>query len=162
MRHSIVFAVAAAVSVLGGCASHRHGDVHSHGSMSALAVHMSPQITVRGDIISVGPEPLVFRKGDGSVSITWSLPPGFKFADNGIVIEGRIGEPGKPPVQATLAARAAGDSKQDQIVCPSKGEGRRFTCVNRNGEYGAFKYRINVIRDDGKLLTSDPSIMNIE
>ena len=161
MKHSIPIALLAA-AMLGGCAYHHD---HHQGLRGAtgLVLHLSPIVTVRGDIISVGPEPLAFLRADGPVTITWKLQDGFRFADNGIVIEGPVGPVGKPPTQGSATLRATAGAQQDQIKCGTKGGGQTFSCTNANSVYGAFKYTIRVVREsDGKPLQSDPSIMNIE
>lgn len=120
----------------------------------------SPALSVVGGSIRLDQEVLVFQSAPGKpIAITWKLGPdaGYKFAERGIVIEGRLtdevlrGE--KPSVVL--------DPKQDEIVdCkPLDNTGLAFTCTNKRSRPGLYKYSIRLT--DGKSeLVRDPEIAN--
>ena len=139
---------------LAGCAMHGY---HPDGvpKTGADPAH-NPVVSIKGGVISVGPDPLVFTRDEGAVAITWHLPRGYAFADKGIEIDGRVIERNK------LGGAAAIDAQQNEIVCADKGGGRTYTCVNRNSVRGAsYKYTIRVRQDGKDLPPRDPEIWNL-
>ena len=146
-----------AAAVLAGCAGHRH---HHAGGDGPRSMHFNPMVSVKGGVVSIAPEPLVFLRSEKNVDITWRLPPGLSFPENGIVIEGRVIEPPKGATTAT--ARQGLDSRQEEIVCPKQPGGQTFTCKNRNSRPGIYKYTIRVLQDGKPLPAYDPSIMNLD
>jgi hypothetical protein len=170
MAGSVAALVAA--GVLGGCAMHHgeRGEHHEHHRRSmGLQQHLQPQVSVKGGVISVSPEPLVYLKDEGAVSIVWHAPKGYTFPSDGIVVEGQLvdaktGEPLRPTqTMRPPADRIRLDSKQQQIVdCKVDGEGQRFSCRNRNSGFGWFKYSIRLLHDGKPVGPVDPEIMNVD
>ena len=72
-----------AVALLGGCAMHPHHPDGPRGPYRGEAQHQQVRVTVKGGIISVSPEPLVFLRSEREQRIQWLLPRGLSFADNG-------------------------------------------------------------------------------
>lgn len=145
--------IAAALFALALAGCGMHAQHHRDGPRPGAGDPRNPMVSVTNGVISVNPEPLKFRRAEGSVAIVWHLPPGYRFPDRGIVIDGRVIEQGKRPP----------DARQDEIVCPTAGGGRTFVCVNRNSVPGAtYKYTIRVLPDGAKdPLVLDPEIMNL-
>lgn len=130
-------------------------------------------LVVDGRLTVVNSEPLTFHKR-GQVTITWRLPQfsRYTFAEDGIVIEGRLVSqtprepkgPGQPRdsrapllVQQTIVL----DKNQIQIVDCNRGKNpKEFSCVNRNTEPGKYKYTIRVMDGSTQLEPLDPWIMN--
>jgi hypothetical protein len=150
MNKKLLF-VALLAALLAGCA-HRHprgeGDVVNQ---------TRPQITVQGDQIAV-PYALIFL-GRREVTVTWQLPTDskYRFADNGIVIEGVLVD------QVVRGDRVSVvlDPRQNEIVnCRRSANGLEFSCLNRHTKPGYYKYTIRLVGDAQKPLTLDPGIMN--
>ncbi|MBK7061950.1 MAG: hypothetical protein IPI03_04635 [Rubrivivax sp.] len=156
-----------AVALLGGCAMHPHHPDGPRGPYRGEAQHQQVRVTVKGGIISVSPEPLVFLRSEREQRIQWLLPRGLSFADNGITIEGQLLDPAtkrplRPVPDATKTERALVDRSQQELVdCRPEADGQRYSCLNRNSRPGVYRYTIRV-RADGKLLVWDPAIMNME
>ncbi|MCA0241797.1 MAG: hypothetical protein LCI02_13135 [Proteobacteria bacterium] len=136
-------ALVAVAALLGGCMGHHM----PHGSGGAMgprgeAMYANPLVSVKGGVIAVSPDPLVFTKDEKNVRITWRLGAGdLRFPENGIVIEG---------------------PRQDEIVDCKPGEGgREFSCLNRNTRPGKYKYTIRVMQDGKELRPRDPEITNL-
>jgi hypothetical protein len=91
--------------------------------------------------------------------VTWSLPASgvYRFAPNGIVIEGRLLDQmirGKPPSVAL-------DPDQKEIVdCKGSQDGLQFTCNNLHPMPGVYKYTIRV-RSGERVIERDPSWVNM-
>jgi hypothetical protein len=161
-----------AAGVLGGCAMRHgeHGDPHEHHRRSmGLQQHLQPQVSVKGGVISVSPEPLVYLKDEGAVGIVWHAPKGYTFPSDGIVVEGQVvdaktGEPLRPTqTKRPPADRTTLDRKQKQIVdCKVDGDGQRFSCRNQNSSFGWFKYSIRLLHDGKVVGPFDPEIMNVD
>lgn len=155
------------VSLLAGCAMHSRDHAAAQGVHRGAALNQQPMVTVKGGIVSVGPEPLVFLKDEREQRITWRLPRGLSFADRGIVIEGRLldpatGQPLRPGQDALKNDRVPIDPGQQEIVdCKPAADRQSYSCLNRNTRPGVFRYTIRVLAD-GKLLVWDPAIMNME
>ena len=146
MNKSLPLALVAAAALLGGCVGHHmHHGGGPGGPMGPRgeAMHVNPLVSVKGGVVSVSPDPLVFLKGEKDVRITWRLgAQGLSFPENGIVIEG---------------------PKQDEIVDCKPGEGGRdFSCLNRHSRPGTYKYTIRVLQDGKALKPLDPNIMNLD
>ncbi|MBI5716166.1 MAG: hypothetical protein HZC37_00570 [Burkholderiales bacterium] len=157
--------VCLAVALLAGCASHQRPD---HGQPHSVILHERPLVSVKGEIISVSPEPLVFLKVERDVRIRWVLPQGLTFPDNGIVIEGQVmdptkrGEPLRPGPEAPKVVGPINREQQEVVDCRVGADRQTFTCLNRNTKPGYYRYTIRVLKD-GKLLPPyDPGIMNME
>ncbi|MFT3817149.1 MAG: hypothetical protein QM750_05895 [Rubrivivax sp.] len=169
MNKRLPLALIAAAALLGGCAGHHmhHGGGPGGpgGPMGPRgeAMYANPLVTVKGGVVSISPEPLVFLASEKDVRITWRLgSAGLSFPDNGIVVEGRVvGDVRRS--SAAAAARQELDPKQDQIVdCKRGAEGREFSCLNRNTQPGRYKYTIRVLQDGKPLQPFDPEIMNLD
>ncbi len=146
MNKRLPLALVAVAALLGGCMGHHmHQGGGPGGPMGPRGemMHANPLVTVKGNQISVSPDPLVFLKDEKNVRITWRLGDGgLSFADNGIVVEG---------------------PKQDEIVdCRPGASGRDFSCLNRNSRPGRYKYTIRVLKDGKPLVPRDPEIMNLD
>ncbi|GAB1390824.1 MAG: hypothetical protein AMXMBFR78_31420 [Rubrivivax sp.] len=116
-----------------------------------------PAVEVSGDAVkAVSPDPLRFRQDQGAVVITWRLPGGdYRFARNGIVIDGEIDRPGSKAVSKPR--------EQNEIVdCKPLDEARQFQCIYRNTRPGTFKYTVRVLREGKALAPLDPEITNME
>lgn len=116
-----------------------------------------PQVEVSGDtVMAVSPDPLVFRRDQGAAVITWRLPGDeYRFARNGIVVDGELDRPG-----GMVAGKAR---EQNEIIdCKPIDEARRFQCINRNTRAGTFKYTVRVLRQGKPLAPLDPEITNME
>jgi hypothetical protein len=108
----------------------------------------------KGDPTSVSPDPLTFSKGQGEVTIVWSIGAAdYVFAArNGIFIDGEIvGGPGGKLVK-----------EQNEIVkCTPNSDRTKYSCLNRNTRKGYFKYTVNLETANGKPTKPlDPTIAN--
>lgn len=145
--------VAALIAVLlAGCA-HRHprGDGN-------VVNQTKPQISVDSSGQIVVPQALIFL-GRQEVTVTWQLPPNakYRFADNGIVVEGRL----KDEVLRGDKVSVVLDPRQNEIVnCRRGKEGLEFTCLNRHTQSGIYKYTIMLVDESQKQLVLDPSVVN--
>lgn len=152
---TLALAAAICVLVVTACAS---PDVRS-------ADPKRPQVTViDGRYIVVDQEPLVFRRSQGSVHITWQLPLGsnYRFPDNGIEIEGVVVQAlPKDPKDRKPKDSIVVDRSQDEIVdCRRSNDGLEFTCKNKNSKAGLYKYTIRVNDGNTPLPHVDPHVMN--
>ena len=146
MNKRLPLALVAVAALLGGCMGHHmHHGGGSDGAMGPRgeAMYANPLVSVKVGEIAVSPDPLIFRKDEKNVRITWRLGAGdLRFPENGIVIEG---------------------PRQDEIVDCKPGEGGRdFSCLNRNTRPGKYKYTIRVMKGDKALEPRDPNIMNLD
>jgi hypothetical protein len=151
MNKKLLIAVLFGV-LMTGCAHHRHG-YDGKGPNPSL-----PQVTVVGDDIKVDQEILVFRPGMGGL-ITWTLPANspYRFAENGIVIEGRLVDRVIRGEQVSVVL----DTRPGDIgECKRAKEGLEFTCVNKHTMPGVYKYTIRLI-GGAKPLQRDPPIVNM-
>lgn len=152
MRSRLIAATMLAL-LLGACGGRYHQQMHNAW----------PEVVVSGDVVkAVNPDPLRFRQGQGAVVITWRVPGDeYRFARNGIVIDGEIeGPAAKARTQALLAARPR---EQNEIIdCRPLEDARRFQCIYRNTRPGTFKYTVRVLRQGKPLAPLDPEITNME
>lgn len=117
------------------------------------ASNETPVVAVAGGMVkAVDPDPLRFKRGNTDVTITWQLDSAYRFAANGIVIDGEI----------TLDPKGKPDPRQAEIVNCERKTATRFTCLNRNTRPGTYKYTVRIETADGKALPAwDPSIVNM-
>lgn len=126
-----------------------------------LPLRSNPQVKVANGQISV---PTLFFYGDeGEVKVRWRAGSGVRFPPPNrdlpapIVIEGEI----------TEKQFRQGDSKflplvpQNEIVDCKFESADVFVCTNKNTRPGLYKYTINVLGSDGKLISRDPPIVNM-
>lgn len=122
-----------------------------------------PQVTVTNGQIAVDQPVLVFGSdAPRPVAIVWTLADvkeGYRFARNGIVIEGRLTD---QLVRSERGTSVVLDTKQEEIVkCAPLGDnGLAFTCVNLRLKPGVFKYTIHLVGPDGKEISLDPQAVN--
>jgi hypothetical protein len=152
-RQLSIAALATTALLLAGCEA-----LMPHSQRAAL----KPQVSfdAQTGVVSVSPDPIVFRRSEGTVVITWGLPAGSpaRFArDNPIVIEGKVSD------------EVVRGAKKSVVLAPTSqiGECRRaddgltVRCVNKNTETGYFKYTIQLERDGRPLKPLDPGIFNM-
>lgn len=110
-----------------------------------------------GRVARVNPDPLEFRREQGTVVITWTLEDaafaaGFRFAGPGKGVKIDRQEQGPPRDIAVEFSDAA-------VIA----RGQKFQLKNRNSGKGTFKYSVTVVAPDGRELPPfDPRIVNIE
>jgi hypothetical protein len=100
---------------------------------------------VDGRYIVVDQEPLVFRKDQTNVTITWSLPPNSKLRF--------------PPDSQGERAGIQILNGGDEFSCKVGEDRLTFSCLNRHTRPGKYNYVIRVVVD-GKIVQSDPTVMN--
>lgn len=160
MRTRLLPALVAAIG-LGGCAMHHH----HHGDGGPRAMHANPLVTVKGNYASVSPDPLVFLSTDKPGRITWRLAGGATFPANGIVVNGQVVDPeaGNAPVKPSQYQGQLGrfrlNAKQSTIDDCRRDDERTYSCENRRGAPGVFKYTITV-DIGGRTVSWDPTVMN--
>jgi outer membrane lipoprotein SlyB len=144
--------LATALVVLGvaGCQTRDKGSAPPPPPSSA-----TPVVNIKdGAPASVSPNPLTFSKGQGEVTIVWSIgAAGYRFAGkNGIYIDGELvgGSSGKLV------------KEQNEIVkCSANSDRTQYSCLNRNTRKGDYKYTVNLETADGKPTKPlDPTIAN--
>lgn len=118
----------------------------------------TPQVSVSPEGAISAPYALIYL-GRQPVTITWQLPADskFRFADNGIFIEGRVADEVLRGEKVSVVL-----ARQNEITnCrPGKG-GLEYSCDNKHSQAGYYKYTISVIDQQTKKLTKlDPGIMN--
>jgi hypothetical protein len=126
---------------------------------SELAANERPVVSLTNGAIRVEPDPLHFGRDKRNVVINWRLPDGakYRFADNGIVIDGEVDEPN--PREMKKGARLKPQS--EVVECRRTANGMQFTCLNRNTRPGVFKYTIRLLDERGAPLPPfDPHIFN--
>ena len=141
------------VVLLAGCSHH-----HRRGDDKYLNP-TTPQVLVEGSRIVV-PNALVFLRGEPAVTITWQLPRDSKarFAENGIVIEGRITDELLRGEKVSVVL----DPRQTEIVdCRRSKDGLEFTCLNKHTQPGSYKYTIRLIDESQKQIALDPAVVNM-
>ncbi|HNT39299.1 MAG TPA: hypothetical protein PKO45_09280 [Rubrivivax sp.] len=138
-----LIAIATLALLLGACGGRYHQQMRN----------AQPAVEVSGDTVkAVNPDPLRFRPDMGAVVITWHLPADYRFARNGIVIDGELDRPG-----GKLTSR-----EQKEITdCKPVADGRQFQCYYRNSRPGTFKYTVRVQRQGKALAPLDPEITNM-
>ncbi len=148
MKRRLTLAAGLLTLLMSGCALHERMHEHMHGPGQADPAN--PKVLVKNGKLSVNLEPLRFSKADGSVNITWHLPPGdvYAFATNGIVVE--------PAVAGTKAAR----NVVDEFQCGPGKTPTEYTCLNRNTGPGKYKYTVRVLEKGVMLEPLDPFIIN--
>lgn len=154
-RRLLALATLCAV-LLGGCAVHPRG---GGGSAPGQPDPERPKVTISGDKLAVNQPVLAFKAGGAPVTIRWELDAksGYRFTENGIVIEGRITDDIVRGARPSVVL----EPRQDEIVdCKlADKSGLAFTCVNRLRAPGVFKYTIRVT--DGKTeRVLDPFVAN--
>src|SRR5215470_7803156 len=112
--HNKILLGALCALALGGCAHHQ-------GRVQKLEVRQNPQVTVEGGMIKV-PEVIYFFKGETNVPITWQLPPGLTFPENGIEIEGALTD----RVIKGNGTAVILDPSQTEIQCDKQRGGQTF------------------------------------
>ena len=117
------------------------------------ASNETPVVVVAGGMVkAVEPDPLRFKRGNTDVTITWQLDSAYRFAANGIVIDG----------ETTRDPKGKPEPRQAEIVNCERQSNTRFTCLNRNTRPGTYKYTVRIETADGKPLPPlDPSIFNM-
>jgi hypothetical protein len=139
-----LLAAAFATLILSGCAQFYLA--------FGIATNQTPVVAVGNQVITaVNPEPIVFKKGPGEVTITWNLglASTYRFAPNGIVIDGELIKEGKPVPQTEI------------VQCNPNRDLTQFSCVNKNTRRGTYKYTVRLVNAEGKPLPAfDPSIVN--
>lgn len=100
----------------------------------------NPTVQVVDGEIAIDQEVLRFGKDQVNVTITWRLPKGYTFPQNGIVFE----------------RRAA-----DEITgCRRLENPAEFSCLNKHTRTGKYKYGVNVNEGDKPLKPLDPYVWN--
>lgn len=144
--------IAALLAVLlAGCA-HRH-----HRGDDKVVNQTNPQISVGADGRIDVPYALIYL-GRREVTVTWRLSPDskYRFADNGIVIEGVLVDQVIRGDKVSVVL-----DRQDEIVnCRRGANGLEFSCLNRHTKPGYYKYTIRLVGDSQKPLTLDPGMLN--
>lgn len=159
--NKLTFTLALAALLLGGCAQfhdrHHRGDGRFYGGCPCPDP-TQPMVTVKDGAIVLDQEVLVFPR-NVSGPLTWTLPSNstVRFAENGIVIEGRLLD----RVLRSDVPSVVLDPKQSEIVdCRRGSEGLSFTCLNRHTAPGVYKYTIRVIEGQREI-SRDPPIVNM-
>jgi len=146
MKRVVLAAMSALVAVgLVGCAQ--------LSLLFGLASNETPVVNVaKGAVTGVTPDPLHFGRGETNVRITWQLASGYRFAANGISIDGEL--------IGGLKGRL--EPRQTEILeCMPNEDRTRYTCLNKNSRPGVYKYTVRLVMADGNALTPfDPHIFN--
>lgn len=124
-----------------------------------MATDDRPVVSLVNGRISVDPPTLHFRNSRGATPIRWKLaaPPGARFADDGIVIEGEVTD-GSREVRPNLPLNR---QQREVVDCRIQAGGQEFMCLNRNTRPGVYKYTVNLIAPDGtRLPPLDPMLVN--
>ena len=151
MNTKLLTAVLFAV-LMAGCAQHHHRGDHKSAN------NTMPQVSVVSGRIVV-PSVLVFTRPT-AVTVTWQLPADSKsrFAENGIVIEGKLIDEVIRGDKVSVVL----DARQTEIAdCRRSKDGLEFSCLNRYTQPGIYKYTIRFIDESGKPLSIDPTIVNM-
>ncbi len=112
-----------------------------------------PTIKVSGGKVErVVPEPLEFQAKQGAVVIQWDAPAGFRFAGQGIVIDGELDR---------IGGRIIDKDPSEVGRCTVTGNRLQVQCVNARTRKGIYKYTVLLQQADGKALPPfDPHIVN--
>ena len=108
--------------------------------------HDRPIVKVEGGRISVAPEPLKFERNRGTVVIIWRLDDsaaGFTFVD-------------------TVGIKIDNDQRREFDEQRVIAGGRQFQVRNKNSFPKQYKYTINLRAPDGRTVSLDPIIVNME
>ena len=154
MNYKLLISFVAAVSLQTACTSPWLGSDRTIDPRK-------PPVTFDNGKIGA-PEVIVFPPGTKEVDVTWQLPANAKarFArEGGIVIEGALTN------QVIRGDRLSVvlDRDQSEVVCPKTGsaDGLSFTCKNKHGKPGVYKYTIRLVDESGKDVILDPSLVNM-
>lgn len=155
-----------AVAVLSGCAMHHH----DHAGHIGERLYLQPLVTVKADIVSVSPEPLVLRRSEANDRLVWNLPRGLSFPKEGpgIRIEGLLldakGEPLRPVQDAHLTPGAKPDPRTQAHWKCTTVDPQRVECTvdRKQSRVGIYKYTIRVVAGGKELRPADPHIYHPE
>ncbi len=146
----LVYAVSLVALVGAGCAVMAQSDTPANDR---------PVVTLTNGVVAVQPDPAHFARGKRDVVINWRLPRDakYRFADNGITIDGEVNE-------AALQDPKRGGTPRGQaevVDCRRTANGMQFTCLNRNTRRGVFKYTVRLVDERGAAVAPfDPYIFN--
>lgn len=160
-----------AVLAMSGCAMHPHDRAGHLGDR----LHDRPIVTVRGGLLSVAPEPVVFSMGEfrkrepAQRVLVWELPAGYRFnPDGGIQFKGMVpaAKPGSNQTTIMGSTDARLEPASDAFRCEAVRENpRAFRCavnVDQLQLRRAYRYWIRVITDKGDRIEWDPHAIPIE
>jgi hypothetical protein len=139
--------------VLGACSTQPRTDPRALDQST-------PQVGLVDGRIVV-PLSLVYSAGQPNGKITWQLALGSKatFAENGIVIEGRVTD---ELIRGNNRDAIGLDPKQTEITnCSRSKDGLEFSCVNRHSQPGVYKYTIRLVDETRKSYVFDPFVVNM-
>jgi len=154
MNKLTVSILALSALLLAGCGHHRHGHPGKGLGMNPT----QPQVSIVDGKIKLDQEILLFLRRE-KVTVTWSLPASgpYRFAENGIVIEGQIIDKVLREKETSVVL----DTRQKEIVdCRRAQDGLQFTCVNNHTAPGVFKYTIRVTNGQ-QVIERDPPVVNM-
>lgn len=164
MKKAIGLAVMVSAALLAGCASHEH-----YMQRLTERLHSKPLLTVRSGVLSVAPDPIVFKFREPNAAISWQAPAGFTFPADGIEVlgivvdgEGRPIPPSPPALKAPNLRTQAGG--KEAFRCESVDKGREFTCRPVAGaiRQGVYRYAMRLVDRDQKRIEGDPYVFGIE
>jgi hypothetical protein len=152
MKRLLLLATAFSAALLSGC---------SLLSKVVLPPPDKPEVLIVDGSVSVLPEPLRF-KTRGATVIVWSLPSGYAFPNNGIVVEGEIVSPlpidaPRREQQETIRVNRA---QQEIVDCKPIANNTKFQCLNKNTRPGEYKYTVRVLENGRPLKPLDPHLYN--
>lgn len=157
--------------VMSGCAMH-HPD---HAGHMGERLHDRPIVTVRGGLLSVAPEPVVFsiaefRKREPSRrELVWELPAGYRFnPKGGIEFKGVVpaAKAGANQTAVMGSTDARLEPSREAFRCaPVRENPRAFRCavdVEQLQVRRAYRYWIRVLTDRNEAIEWDPHAIPIE
>ena len=123
---------------------------------SSMPSDNQPVVKVAKGVASVAPDPIRIMTGV-KAPITWQIDesaPGYRFADDGIVIAGEL-------QNDYMGVRMDAPAKpQSEIVnCRKTADGRQFQCDNKNTRMGVYKYLMKLLGPDGKAVAPVESLV---
>lgn len=114
---------------------------------STVPPNNQPVVKVANGAVSVAPDPIRIMTGV-KAPITWQIDasaPGYRFADDGIVIAGELQND-----YAGVRMDAPAKPQNEVVNCRRTADGRQFQCENKNTRMGIYKYLIKLLGPDGK------------
>lgn len=160
-----------AALVLSGCAMHPHDRAGHLGDR----LHERPIVTVKGGLLSVAPEPMVFsvsdfRKRDATQRVlVWELPAGYRFnPKGGIDFKGVVPAAKAGANQAAVmgSTEARLEPAAEVFRCgPVSDNPRAYRCavdVEKLQVRRAYRYMIRVLNDRNEAIEWDPHAIPIE
>lgn len=159
------------VAVLSGCAMHSH----DHAARLGDRLHERPIVTVKGGLLSVAPEPVVFsasefkRREPAQRVLVWELPAGYRFnPKGGIEFKGVVPAAKSAANQAAVmgSTEARLEPAPEVFRCgPVRENPRAYSCavdVDKLQVRRAYRYMIRVLTDKNEAIEWDPHAIPIE